>query len=300
MVPGDWIKAVIIPIFKKGSRLDCAIYRGISLLSIVGKVFGWIILNNRVKAITDVKVMDEQGGFRTGRGCKNQILVVKQIVENTIEKNKKTYMAFVDLEKAYNNVSREKLWVVLDKYGIKGKLLRAIQALYVGSKACVKVGGLTSQEFEVGRGVRQGCTLSPWLFNLFMDNVMREARGSFVDEVQLSTGEVGVLLFADDMVVMADSKEGLQHNLKAVSDMLNKWELKINWRKTKVMRVARDREEFEVKIGDEVIEQVDTMKYLGVMVSNDGGMEKAESRRCFGSGEKEAGELEGQTRRNEL
>ena len=138
---------------------------------------------------------------------------------------------------------------------------RAIQALYVGSKACVKVGGLTSEDFEVCRGVRQGCTLSPWLFNLFMDNVMREARGSFVGEVQLSTGEVGVLLFADDMVVMADSKEGLQHNLKTVSDMLNKWELKINWRTTKVMRVARDREEFEVKIGDEVIEQVDTMSF---------------------------------------
>ena len=273
VVPGDWIKAVIIPIFKKGSRLDCANYRGISLLSVVGKVFGRI-LNERVKPITDVKVMDEQGGFRAGRGCNDQIFVVKQIVEKTIEKNKKTYMAFVDLEKAYDNVSGEKLWVVLDKYGIKGKLLRAIQTLYVGSKACVKFGGLTSEKFEVCRGVRQGCMLSPWLFNLFMDNVMREARESFVGEVQLSTGEVGVLLFADDVVVMADSKEGLQHNLKTVSDMLNKWELKINWRKTKVMRVARDREEFEVKIGDEVIEQVDTMKYLGVMVSNDGSMEK--------------------------
>ena len=162
---------------------------------------------------------------------------------------------------------------MLDKYGIKGKLLRAIQALYVVSKACVKV-GLTSEEFEVRRGVRQGCTLSPWFFILFMDNVMREARESFVGEVQLSTGEVSVLLFADDIVVMADSKEGLQHNLKTVSDMLNKWELKIYWRKTKVMRVARDREGFEVKIGDDVIEQVDTMKYLGVMVSNDGSMEK--------------------------
>ena len=272
VVPGDWKKAVITPIFKKGSRLDCANYKGISLLSIVGKVFGRI-LNERVKAVTDIKVMDEQGGFRAGRGCNDQIFVVKQIVEKTIEKNMKTYMAFVDLEKAYDNVSREKLWVVLDKYGIKRKLLRAIQALYVGSKACVKVGGLTSEDFEVRRGVRQGCTLSPWLFNLFMDNVMREARESFVGEVQLSTGEVGVLLFADVTVVMADSKEGLQHNLKTVSDMLNKWELKINWRKTKVMRVAWDREEFEVKV-DEVIEQVDTMKYLGVMVSNDGSMEK--------------------------
>ena len=102
--------------------------------------------------------------------------------------------------------------------------------LYVGSKACVRVGGLISEELEVRKGVRQVCKLSPWLFNLFMDNVMREAIGSFVGEVQLSTGEVGVLLFADDMMVMADSEEGLQHNLKTVSDMLSKWELKIHWR----------------------------------------------------------------------
>ena len=112
-------------------------------------------------------------------------------------------------------------------------------------------------------------------FNLFMDNVMREARGSSVSEVQLSTGEVGVLLIADNMVVMAESEERLQHNLQMVSDMLSRWEPQVNWRKTKVMRVARDSsEECEVKIGDEVIKQVDAMKYLGVMISSDGSMEK--------------------------
>ena len=118
----------------------CANYRGISLLSIVSKVCGRI-LNVRVKAVrmTDAKVMDKQGGFTAGRGCYDKIFVVKQIVEKTIEKNKNTYMAFVDLEKAYDNMSREKLWKMLDKYGINGMLLRAIQALYVGSKACEKM-----------------------------------------------------------------------------------------------------------------------------------------------------------------
>ena len=112
-------------------------------------------------------------------------------------------------------------------------------------------------------------------FNLFMDNVMREARRSFVSEVQLSTGEVGVLLLADNMVVMAESEERLQHNLQMVSDVLSKLELQVNWRKTEVMWVARDSsEECEVKIGDEVIKQVDAMKYLGVMISSDGSMEK--------------------------
>ncbi|MDA8042238.1 MAG: reverse transcriptase family protein [Pirellulales bacterium] len=126
-----------MPVYKKGSRLDCTNYRGISLMSVVGKVFARV-LNERVKGLTVDKVMDEQGGFRAGRKCNDQIFAVKQIVEKTIEKDKKTYMSFVDLEKAYDSVSREKLWKVLDEYGVKGKLLRAMQALYVDGKAMGK------------------------------------------------------------------------------------------------------------------------------------------------------------------
>ena len=85
----------------------------------------------------------------------------------------------------------EELWKVLGKYGVKGKLLRAIQVLHVGSRVSVKVGGMVSEQFEVHKRVRQKCTMSSLLFNLFMDNEMREARG-FVSEVQLSTGEVGI------------------------------------------------------------------------------------------------------------
>ena len=92
--------------------------------------------------------------------------------------------------------------------------------------------------------------------------------------MKLSVGDVGVLLFADDMVVMAESVEGLPSNLQVLSDVLSRCELKVKWRKTKVMRVARKSEECEVKIGKEIIKQVDAMKYLGVMISSDGSMDK--------------------------
>ena len=203
-----------------------------------------------------------------------QIFAVKQLVEKTIKKDKKIYMAFVDLEKVYDNVHREKLWKVLDEYGVKGRLLKAIQALYMDGRARVKVGGMGSQLFGVHRRERQGCILSPWLFNVFIDKVTREAKGQFRSEVKLSTGDVEVLLLADDMVVMTESVEGLQSNLQVMSDVLSRWELKVNWGKTKVMRVARKREECEVKIEEQVIEQVNTMKYLGVLISSDGSMEK--------------------------
>ena len=79
------------------------------------------------------------------------------------------------------------------KYGVKGK------ALYVDGKARVRIGGVESELFGVHRGVRQSCTLSSWLFNVFMDRVTREAERQFRSEVKLSTGDVGVLLFADDI-----------------------------------------------------------------------------------------------------
>ena len=257
-------------------------------------------MSMRQSMITAKKVMDEQGGFRAGRGCNDQIFTVRQIMEKTIEKDKVVYMAFVDLEKAYDKVNREKLWRVLEEYGVEGRLLLAIQSLYEGGKASVRIGDKESEWFGVNRGVRQGCTLSPWLFNVFVDKVTREARGGFVREVKLSTGEVGVLLYADDMVLMAESEEGLQSNLQVLSEAMVRWDLKVNWRKTKVMKVARERGDCEVRVGDQAVEQVDEMKYLGVMLSSDGRMQKEMEARIGSATRMIGGMSEAVLRRREL
>ena len=95
--------------------------------------------------------------------------------------------------------------MVLEEYGVEGKLLRAIQALYDRGMARVKVGQSKSEMFHVHKGVRQGCTLSPWLFNVFIAKAAREANQDFTSGVKLSTGELEVLMFVDDMVVLAGS-----------------------------------------------------------------------------------------------
>ena len=132
-------------------------------------------------------------------------------------------MASVDLEKAYDNVNRGKMWKALEEYGVQGELLRVTQALCEGSKACVKVGQSETEMFGVQKGVRQGCTLSPWLFNVFVDEVVKEARREFVSGVKLSTRGVEVLMFEDDMVLMAESAEGLERNLGVMSEALRRW-----------------------------------------------------------------------------
>ena len=155
---------------KKGSKKLCKNYGGISLLSIPGKVFAKI-LDARIRQVTESQVMEEQAGFRVGRGCRDQIFVMRQLAEKTIEKDGKMYAAFIDLEKAYDKVWREDMWRTLAMYGVSGRLLRAVKALYENSKARVGVEDELTECFEVRQGVRQGCPLSPWLFNVFLDMV---------------------------------------------------------------------------------------------------------------------------------
>ncbi len=214
-VPGDWTKAIIVPVYKgKGSRNECGNYRGISLLSIAGKVYGKIVID-RVQMITESKASEEQGGFRKGRGCIDQIFSLRMTVEKMLVKGKKVYAAFMDLEKAYDRINWAAMWDVLKVYDVGGKLLNGVKAFYKDANACIRVVGGTRESLIIKGCVRQGCVMSPWLFNLYMDGVVREMKAK--------VGEVGVemcvngakwvlntILFADDTVLIAKSESELQ------------------------------------------------------------------------------------------
>ena len=204
----DWQKAVIVAMHKKGSKKLCKSYRGISLLSIPGKVFVKI-LDARIHQVTEGQMMEEQAGFRVGRMCRDQIFVMRQSAEKTIEKDSKMYAAFIDLEKAYDKIWREDMWRTLSTYGVSGRLLRALKALYENSTARVRVEDELTECFEVRQGVKQGCSLSPCLFNVFLDMVAREARAQFNEGVRLDKCTMQLLMFADDTVFLAEMEEDL-------------------------------------------------------------------------------------------
>ena len=278
VVPRDWRRAVIVPIHKKGSKKLCKNYRGISLLSIPGKVFA-SILNHRVCTVTEDKIMEEQAGFRRGRGCAEQIFVMRQLTEKMIEKGKKLCAVLVDLEKAYDKVCREELWEALRRYGVSGGLLRVIKSMYQASEACVRVDGEMSEWFEVKQGVRQGCPLSPWLFNIFLDMVVREARTNFHGGVKLDTCQVQVLLFADDTVLVTEREEDLQHNIRALQTAVKEHKLAVNWTKTNTMAIGREITGCKVEVDGHNVENVSEAVYLGVKFSEDGRMEGELERR---------------------
>ena len=126
--------------------------------------------------MTDGLIDDEQGGFRAGRDCVDQIFTLKQIGEKAWEKKCGVYMSFIDLEKVYDMVSREALWELLRMYHMGGKLLNVIKSMYVNSLGNVRVKGGESQCFRINSGVRQGCIMSPWLFTVYMAAVMEEVK----------------------------------------------------------------------------------------------------------------------------
>ena len=135
-VPMDWRTGVVVPLFKKGDRRVCSNYRGITLLSLPGKVYSRV-LERRIRPIVEPRIQEEQCGFRPGRGTLDQLYTLHRILEGSWEFAQPVHMCFVDLEKAFDRVPRGVLWGVLREYGVRGSLLRAVQSLYDRSRSMV-------------------------------------------------------------------------------------------------------------------------------------------------------------------
>uniref|UniRef100_A0A669C209 Reverse transcriptase domain-containing protein n=1 Tax=Oreochromis niloticus TaxID=8128 RepID=A0A669C209_ORENI len=275
-VPLDWQTGVVVPIFKKGDRRVCSNYRGITLLSLPGKVYARV-LERRVRPLVEPRIQEEQCGFRPGRGTLDQLFILSRILEGAWEFAQPVYMCFVDLEKAFDRVPRGVLWEVLREYGVSGPLLRAIRSLYNRCKSLVRIAGNKSDSFPVGDGLRQGCPLSPILFIIFMDRISR--RSQVAEGFHFGGLRISSLLFADDVVLMASSGGGLQLALERFAAECEAAGMRISTSKSEAMVLSRKRVECPLRVGDEFLPQVEEFKYLGVLFASDGRREPEIDRR---------------------
>ena len=264
--PRDWQTGVIIPIFKKGDCKQCTNYRGISLLSLPGKVYAKC-LERKCREIVESKLEDGQCDFRPG-SQHHQIFTLKQIFEKSWEYGKNVFACFVDLEKAYDRVPLDKLWKVLQKYGVNGQLLRAIKSLYCRPEVCVRANGKQSKLFHVGVGLRQGCVLSPLLFIVYMNWI---DKCSQADEcATIGNCKISCLLFADDLVLLSFTESGLQRALNSFADACNTAGMKINTAKTEVLHVSRNPDQCVFQVNGATLKHVEKFKYLGIAFTSDG------------------------------
>ena len=263
-VPKEWGRAIICPIFKAGDRQDCKNYRGISLLTHISKLYERI-LEKRLRKSAEKVLGEWQYGFRPGRSTMDLIFTIKIIMEKAWEWDVDQYMAFLDLEKAFDRIPRNKLWKVLEEeeYGVSRKLLKAITSLYDTCESKVQNG----KWFQVNCGVRQGSALSPLLFIIYMDKIVKDVGRRNVDE---STA----LSYADDVAIIAKSEEILKRTVAAWNEELHKYGMKLNVRKSEVMVLSRMEKKCEIIINNQQLKEVDSFKYLGVHYNNTGVMER--------------------------
>ena len=231
--PRDWKRSVFVPIPKKGNAEECSNYCTIAFISHVSKVM-LKILQARLQQYVKRELPDVQAGFRKGRGTRDQIANICWIIEKAREFQKNIYFCFIDYAKAFDCVDHNKVWKILKEMRVSDHLTCLLRNLYAGQEATVRTGHGTTDWFQVRKGVRQGCILSPCLFNLYAEYIMRNAgRRKHKLESRLP-GEISITLDIDT-TFMAENEEELKSLLMKVKEESEKVGLKLNIQKTKIM-----------------------------------------------------------------
>nr|KAG5690574.1 hypothetical protein BaRGS_009236 [Batillaria attramentaria] len=238
-----------------------------------GKVLTRIILE-RPKTALDKTLREEQAGFRNDRSCTDHIATMRIIIEQSLEWQTPLYSTFVDFQKAFDSVDREVIWKLMSHYGFPPKFVNIIRQLYEDATCKVIHDGKLTEPFTVRTGVRQGCILSPTIFLMVVDWVMRQATDGRRTGIQWTfSKQLEDLDFADDIALLSHKQQDAQEKLNRVAEEAEKTGLKINISKTEVMRVNHKQHD-PIQLHQEDIKEVDKFVYLGSVVSKDGGTDE--------------------------
>ena len=278
MNPSDWNQSNIIPIPKPDKdRRDPLQNRCITILCCVAKVYSSIINKRLQKFLENNEILvEEQNGFRSGRSCIDHMYVLTTVLRNRKEQGKDTFLAFIDYKKAFDSVNRNMLFFKLASIGVTRNIYRAIVSLYSNPTSRVVLNDMETEYFSCPLGVKQGDCLSPTLFAVYINDLANEIKNAGLgipigDEVAEAFAlNLSVLLYADDLVCMAESEENLQAILYIVEEWCRKWRLEVNMAKTNIMHVRRKRRpqsKFTFLFDKRPITYCSSYKYLGMNIN---------------------------------
>ena len=314
MLPQDLRDAVIITLYKnKGEKSDCSNYRGITLLSIAGKILARVLLNRLVPSIAADNIPESQCGFRANRSTTDMVFVLRQLQEKCQEQNKGLFITFVDLTKAFDTVSRKGLWTILKRLGCPPKYLNMIIKLHENQLGQIRLNSDLSEPFPITNGVKQGCVLAPTLFSVFFSMMLKQATEDLEDEefvyiryrldgslfnlrrLQAHTKTfqrlIRDLLFADDAALVAHTERALQRITTCFAESAQLFGLEVSLKKTEVLHQPAPKEAYHapnITIGETVLKPVQQFTYLGCTISSNARIDAeidnrlAKANRAFG------------------
>ena len=230
-LPIELCQSTYITLPKKLGTTECEQLRTICIMSQITKILLRIIMKRIRNKITPL-IGREQFGFVKDEGTTNAIYALKMIMERSIQKCNDLYICFIDFSKAFDSVTQETLFDLLRKIDIDQRDFNFIHNLYYNQKAGVRVNGETSNLFEIQKGVRQGCVLSPDLFNLYSEDIfehIKDLKGACINGENITN-----IRYADDTAVLANSQEDLQALVDRTTNESEAMRLFLNVKKNRV------------------------------------------------------------------
>lgn len=257
--PKEWKKAIIISIYIKCRR-------GVSVLNSIAGLYRKI-LKRRIER--EYKKVEKKNGFVVGRSCADAIWTLRNLIEKRIESGRELHLIFVNLQKSYTNVPLNQLWHVMKRNGISQAYITATKNLFSGSKSVVKIDNQESEEFSVSKGLRLGCSLTPLLFKIYLEETLKNWKRNCDD--MSSGGQVpNILLFQEYLVIISKSRDDASSMLTNLKEQFELSGLILNIQKTKYMSIGRH-DLNHLDIGTETtIKCCESFKYHGVIFYSSG------------------------------
>lgn len=248
--------------------MECSNWRGITLLNTLNKVIAKT-LHRRIFDAIDMNLRPEQAGFRPNKSCIDHINSLRIIVEQSAELRVPLYLIFIDFQRAFDSIHQSAIWQALTCKGVPPKIIRLIKALYDNSRCRVLHEGLKSNQIDINVGVRQGCILSPLLFNIVLDLVL--AQSIAIDGgINLGlTSKLNDLDYADDICLISHNFSDMQQTLALISANAGEVGLKLNTTKTKSLRL-NTANTHQFSLLDQHLEDVNEYIYLGSIIDKSG------------------------------
>ena len=288
--PRSWSKGITSLLHKEGDYDEPENYRGITVTEALSKIYSILLLNRlqEWEKTNNIEVI-EQIGFKKKCRPADHVFVLKSIMTYYVKRGKKLYSCFVDFRKAFDMVWRTGLFYKLLTFGLDPIYVKLIKTLYDNSCQTLKSEEGITRFFNTSRGVRQGCILSPFLFKMFL-NDLPKIFDQNCNPVSVGQLKISCLMYADDLVVFSETKEGLQRCLHQLKRYTEEWGLSINLKKTKIMLFQNGGKKINHNFyfGIQKMDLVNNYKYLGTTISNSGSfknndtlMKKKASRASF-------------------
>lgn len=280
ILPDCWASGVITNIHKKGSYLDPANYRSITITSSLGKLLNSILairLNNHLEK--HGIITPEQIGFTKNSRTSDHIFTLKTaITKYTNKTSQKLYACMVDFKQAFDRIWHMGLFYKLSKLNINNHFFRIIQNMYSKIQLSIKVQNQLTDPFWSTLGVRQGDNLSPILFNLYINDLPQHLNNlDGTDPITIGNSNINCLMYADDLILLSTSRSGLQKCINGIKEYSDKWKMEINLNKTKTLIFNKKGTFTPEKFyyGNEIIECVNNYTYLGIDLDSSGSFNNA-------------------------